>query len=530
MELGGKSLRSDGTARECQGDVSAPVPAGATQRDLQTRVHHAVLTGLSLSRTLETGDVRAARREIAEAAAKALCVQRVGIWLFNEDNSRLRCIELYDSGQPENGPGLELSSSDYPAYFEALSKDRSLAADDAQTDPRTSEFTDGYLKPLNISSMLDAPVRVGGRMVGVICHEHTGAPRRWTAEEQTFAGSMADFVALTILAGRRREAELALQQQHAFLRQVIDLNPNLIFAKDRHGRFTLVNEAAAAFYGRTVDQLLGTTDIDIHPPSEVDFFRQIDREVIDNATERFIFEEKVTDPAGNVHWLQVMKRPITDPDGNTTQLLGVAVDITERKLAQERQALMVRELDHRVKNNLFSVQALAEQTAHSAKSVEDFVRAFSGRIRSLAVAHEALAQAHWEGAELGELLRRLLEPYGNLTPKRITFTGDPVVLSPAMAPPLCMALHELATNAVKYGALSTPQGSVDIRWTLRDDRLLIEWHERGGPPVTQPHHHGFGTDLVNGVTRHQLRGDVQFQFDPAGVSCSINVPLQRPAW
>ena len=530
MEFGGKSLHGDAKAHECQGDVSAPVNETATQRDVQSRVHHAVLTALSLSRTLETGDVSAARREIAEAAAKALCVRRVGIWLFNEDNSKLRCIELHDTGHPENGPGLELSASDYPAYFAALATDRSLAADDAQHDSRTREFANSYLKPLNITSMLDAPVRVGGRLIGVICHEHTGPPRHWTADEQTFAGSMADFVALTILAARRREAELALQRQHAFLRQIIDLNPNLIFAKDRAGRFTLVNQATANFYGISVDELLGKRDADIHPPSEVDFFRRIDREVIDSATERFIFEEEVTDPAGHVHWLQMMKRPITDPDGNTTQLLGVAVDITDRKLAQEQQALMVRELDHRVKNNLFSVQALAEQTARSAKSVDEFVRAFSGRIRSMAVAHEALAQAHWEGAELSELLRRLLEPYGNAKPDRIKCVGDRVVLSPAMAPPLCMALHELATNAVKYGALSSPKGSVTIQWTAHANRLRIEWKEQDGPTVTQPNRHGFGTDLVQGVTRHQLRGDVEFHFDPHGVSCIITVPLQRRSW
>jgi PAS domain S-box-containing protein len=523
----GKSLHGDGAARECEGDASAQVESAGTERDVRTRVHNAVLTALSLSRTLETGDVGAARREIAEAAAKALSVQRVGVWMFNEDNSRLRCIELRDSGNPQNGPGLELSASDYPAYFTALAKDRSLAADDAQNDPRTGEFTQSYLKPLGITSMLDAPVRVGGRMVGVVCHEHTGPLRHWTAEEQTFAGSMADFVALTMLAARRREAELIVQQQHAFLRQIIDLNPNLIFAKDRSGRFTLVNQATADFYGTTVDALIGKADAQIHPPSEVAFFRRVDREVIDSATERFIFEEQVTDPAGHVHWLQMMKRPIVDPDGNISQLLGVAVDITDRKLAQERQALMVRELDHRVKNNLLSVQALAEQTARSVKTVDDFVKAFSGRIRSMAVAHEALAQAHWEGAELGELLRRLLEPYETAALKRIKCAGDPVVLTPAMAPPLCMVLHELATNAVKYGSLSSPSGTVDIHWRVSADRLRIHWREHDGPPVKEPQRKGFGTELVHGVTAHQLRGTADIRFHADGLQCIIDVPLQK---
>lgn len=515
-----------------QGDASVGTPSRASiDREVQLRTHNAVLTALSLSRTLETGDVAAARREIAEAAANALQVKRVGIWIFSDDNTRLRCIELHDGGGSGYGPGMELSAADYPAYFAALAKDRALAADDARTDPRTSEFRTIYLEPLGITSMLDAPVRVGGRMVGVICHEHIGPPRQWTVEEQTFAGSMADFVALTLLAGRRREAELAVQQQHAFLRQIIDLNPNLIFAKDRNGRFTLVNQATADFYGTTVEDLIGKTDADMtHRPEEVAFFRRVDREVIDSATERFISEEQVTDPKGSVHWFQMMKRPIADANGHISQVLGVAVDITERKLAQERQALMVRELDHRVKNNLFSVQALAEQTARSVKSVDEFVRAFSGRIRSMAVAHEALAQAHWEGAELGELLRRLVEPYESATPRRFTFAGESTVLSPSMAPPLCMVLHELATNAVKYGALSVPSGSVTIMWQKTAGRLRLEWREQGGPAVAEPQRRGFGMELVHGVTSHQLRGAADVQFNARGLTCVIDVPMQRRAW
>jgi PAS domain S-box-containing protein len=531
MSEGSLSDRADAL----EGQRTDLVRAGrdAMIREQQLRLQNAVLCALSRSGTLERGDLAAAAREIAEAASAALGVDRVGIWFYNADASCLECFELYQRSEGRHTAGVVLAAADFPAYFRALSEDRSLAADDARTDPRTSEFKDSYLDPLGITSMLDAPVRVGGRVIGVVCHEHVGEARQWSIDEQTFAASMGDFVALAVSAARRADAERSTARHREFLMQVIDLNPNLIFAKDRDGRFTLVNRAVAEMYGTTVEELIGRRDADFNPNAdEVAFFRRMDQQVMDTVQEMVIPEEAITDAHGRMHWLQTVKRPIIGADGNADQVLGVSVDITDRKLAEERQMLMVRELDHRVKNNLFAVMALAEQTAATAKSLADFMPAFTGRIRSMAVAHEALAHANWQGAELGDMVERLLEPYRLDNPGVVELSrpSEPVLLPPAIAPALCMMIHELATNAAKYGALSDPGGRVTLGWRPRDGRLRLEWRERGGPPVQEPASggRGFGTELIERAARHQLRGSATVYFEPEGVRCAIDVPLEPP--
>ena len=499
-----------------------------TRRDVHLRMQNSALVELSLSRTRELGTVAEAQREIVEAAARVLGVQRVGIWMFNDDFSRMSCVSLLDAGRREECSDVELNATDYPSYFAALSENRCIAVEDACNDPRTNEFRDHYLEPRGIASMLDAPVRVGGRMVGVVCHEHVGRPRCWTQDEQTFAGSIADFVSLSVLAGRRKVAEQAVEHQRAFLRQVIDLNPNLIFAKDAEGRFTLVNQATADFCNTTVEELIGKTDVSMVPiPEELEACRHTDQRVLDASVDQYNSQETLTDSRGQRHCLQTTKRPIRGPDGQL-MVLGVCVDITERVQSQERQAIMVRELDHRVKINLFAVQAIANQTAAASESLEDFLPSFSGRIHSLAVAHEVLAQAHWEGAELSQMLTRLTETYRRQNPNRFRFHGEPIVLSPSTAPSLSMILHELATNAVKYGSLSVPEGYVDVDWTRHDNWLRLEWRERGGPPVRKPMRRGFGTELVERQAAYELGGSAHVQFDdPSGVVCRIEIPINQ---
>ena len=635
---------------------------------------------------------------------------------------------------------------------------------------------------------MDAAVRVGDRAIGIVCLEHVGPMREWTVEEQAFAGSLTDFVAIAVEADERRQAvaarsdseerlaqlvdsvqaivwrgdpdtfaftfvseeaetllgysierwihepgfwfnhmhpddrrwvpqycseetrrlhnhefeyrmisgdgsivwlrdivkvivrngkvvesvgvmidvterkqaEEALERQRSFLRQVIDTNPSFVFAKDRDGRFTLVNDAIAEAYGTTIDDLIGRTDADFNTNTdEVARFRRDDLEVMDRRCEKFIPEEVVTDSAGRTRWLQTIKRPIVEADGRANQVLGVAtditrrklaeeglrgseerlrqiidlvphlifakdrdgcfllanaataeaygttveqlvghrptgagskagskaladdrdviergrtkfipedqffdasgatrilqttkipfrqlgtnepavlvvaIDVTERKVAEERQALMMRELDHRVKNNLAAVLSIAEQTAAGAPSLDDFVPTFTGRIRSLAIAHEILARTSWDGAELGEMAARLLEAYRRREEGRIELEGQPILLPATVAPPLCMIIHELASNAAKYGALSVPEGRVRLAWRVLDvddngrpgPHLELQWTERNGPPVEPPSRRGLGTELIEEMVVYQLHGRSDLRFDASGVQCALAVPV-----
>jgi GAF domain-containing protein len=170
------------------------------------------LMGLARSEKVGHGDLDEAMREITQTAARALNTERSSVWLYNPDKTAIYCLELYIRGTDQHVSDIELRAESFPRYFKALLDERFIAADDAHTDARTSEFSESYLKPLGINSMLDAPIRVGGRMVGVLCNEHVGPARRWTLEEEQFAGSVADFVALAMEAGERRQAETELRQ------------------------------------------------------------------------------------------------------------------------------------------------------------------------------------------------------------------------------------------------------------------------------------------------------------------------------
>ena len=259
--------------------------------------------------------------------------------------------------------------------------------------------------------------------------------------------------------------------------------------------------------------LLASMDATLRSPIEVEF-RTIGR---DDAVER---------------WIAAKGRGFFDEAGACVRVVGATVDITERKKAELHLRLLVNELNHRVKNSLATIQAIAGQTFHAARSLPQAQEAFSARIVALAEAHDLLTRENWEGAELSDLLGRLQALHG--APGRFSFDGPPVRLSPRMALSLSMALHELATNAVKYGALSTLNGQVRIAWSVRPKsgtatgapRLVLTWIESGGPPVSPPTRRGFGSRLIERGLAAELSGEARIDFEPEGVVCRIEAGLE----
>lgn len=192
-------------------DVIESYVSGLARAEARLRERHAVLMRLAASERLGSGALDEAMREITEAAATVLSVARSSVWLYNADHTAIQCVDIFLSAERAHESGVELFAKDYPTYFDALREERSIAAHDAHTDPRTSCFSASYLTPLGIGAMLDAPVRAGGKMIGVVCNEHLGGARTWTAEDEQFAASIADFVALALETGRRRESEEQLR-------------------------------------------------------------------------------------------------------------------------------------------------------------------------------------------------------------------------------------------------------------------------------------------------------------------------------
>jgi PAS domain S-box-containing protein len=225
-------------------------------------------------------------------------------------------------------------------------------------------------------------------------------------------------------------------------------------------------------------------------------------------------------PDGSIGWVLARGRAVYE-DGRAVRMAGISLDITERKAAEERQRLLMHELNHRVKNTLATVQSLAMQSAQGAEPAGE---AFIERLFALARVHDLLTEAAWQGASLRDVVVRTLEPYSEGGP-RFAVSGPDVRLSPNAAVTLNMAFHELATNAMKYGALSEPGGQIDISWSPHGDDVLIDWRESGGPTVDVPVHRGFGSRLIERGLARELGSEARFTFLAEGLWCHVRLPL-----
>ena len=230
---------------------------------------------------------------------------------------------------------------------------------------------------------------------------------------------------------------------------------------------------------------------------------------------------------GRPRWVQVVGRALPGPDGRPSRVVGVSLDVTESREAEERQLLLIREVDHRAKNAL-AVALSVVQLAPRDVPPEVFAGAIIGRIAAMARTHSLLADRRWEGAELRTLAEAEIAAHAG----HVRLDGPAVKLVPDAAQPVAMLLHELATNAAKHGALSAPAGSVAVRWTRDiDGDLLLHWRECGGPKLSGPPSRvGFGSRLLSSVVERQLRGHVSFDWsDPAGLTVDLRLPARHVA-
>jgi two-component system, chemotaxis family, CheB/CheR fusion protein len=225
-------------------------------------------------------------------------------------------------------------------------------------------------------------------------------------------------------------------------------------------------------------------------------------------------------------WYDVRLRPYRTVDDKIDGVVITFVDTSDRKAWEERQQLLLGELSHRIKNTLAVVQSIAHQTQRHSTSPQDFIARFDGRLRALGSAHTLLVESDWHGADLGALARDQLAPYASDNPDRVRIEGEQVILPADLATPFGLVLHELATNAAKYGALSRPGGSVNLRWsveTRNNQRMMtVSWTERGGPPVQRPAASGFGGTLIE---KSVPSATVRREFRPDGMVCKMEIPL-----
>jgi PAS domain S-box-containing protein len=326
----------------------------------------------------------------------------------------------------------------------------------------------------------------------------------------------------------RKQAELALVDRNLQLRLAEMAGLIGSYSYDTFTEIGQISSGYAAIHSLPE----GTTEITrsewlarVHP-DDIARLQLCRSEALRERREEYKVDYRIVRQDGEIRWIEsrVFIMYGSDPTGH--RLTGVNIDITERKRAEERQRILVAELDHRVKNTLATVSAVVSHTRQGSRSASDFAAALEGRLRSMAATHELLGNRWWQGVSLTELVRREVAPYAVRNNTEIS--GPEVVLRAEAGQAMAMVLHELATNAAKYGALSTKKGHVSIRWDRRlnglPSSLILEWQEIGGPPVSAPSNSNYGTSTIRDLIPYEFGGTVDLAFAPKGVLCRIQVP------
>ncbi|CAA9324474.1 Adenylate cyclase [uncultured Microcoleus sp.] len=309
--------------------------AEAVRRQGQKQLlqHNTVLVELARNKALYRGDLQVALRAITEAAAHTLQTEKAGAWLYDETRSKLQCLDQFHRSSEQHEAGAELAAADYPAYFKALEEHRTIAAEDALSDIRTREFAESYFSQACTTSTLDAPVRLGGQTVGVICIEQVETARNWTVEEQNFAASLADLVSLAIEASERERTQMALRQAEQKYRSIFENAVEGIFQTTPEGHFLSVNPALARIYGYATPEELTSNLTNIrqqtyvNPQQREKFMR-----VMEEVGEISGFESKVYRVDGSVIWISESARAVCDADGEVLYYEGSVEDISDRKV------------------------------------------------------------------------------------------------------------------------------------------------------------------------------------------------------
>ncbi|MBN9042437.1 MAG: hypothetical protein BGP05_14640 [Rhizobiales bacterium 62-47] len=318
----------------------------------------------------------------------------------------------------------------------------------------------------------------------------------------------------------RKRAELA----SARLAAIVESSDDAIISKNLDGIITSWNIGAQRLFGYSAQEVIGKSLTLLIPDDRQDEEPDILAR-IRNGERVEHFETIRRRKDGSLADISLTVSPIRNSDGHVIGASKIARDISERKAAERLNDTLLREMKHRLKNNLSTVLAIARQSFRGHGSESDDFRKFEARLLALSNGHDLITRDNWESAKLKDVVAQLLTMHGR---QRFETDGPDLRLSPKSALALRLALHELATNAAKYGALSVPTGRVFIKWSIKHDSstgLIFRWQEQNGPEVRPPSRKGFGSQLIERVLAGELQGKAQITFDPTGIVCEIDAPL-----
>jgi PAS domain S-box-containing protein len=367
-----------------------------------------------------------------------------------------------------------------------------------------------------VRALITVPLVRDGELKALL-YVHEPQPRAWKRSD---AAIVRDVAERSWAAVERARAEQSLRESEDHYRHAVELNPQVAWTSLPDGRLNRVARRWFEWTGTT--GLEGRWKDGMHPDDHAATLDEWARCL--ESGEPYDVEHRVKRRDGRFRWARSRAFPRRDAGGNIVLWYGNTEDIHERKVAEEHQRLLINELNHRVKNTLASVQAIAFQTLRGDIPLAEARARFETRLMALSSAHNLLTEENWGGASLERVAGDATEHLAGGS-ARFDVAGPPLRLAPRAALALAMALHELGTNAAKYGALSVDGGRVSISWTAEDGRLRLEWRESGGPPVEVPTRRGFGSRLIERGLEADLGGAAALHFEPSGLRCTIEASL-----
>jgi PAS domain S-box-containing protein len=381
-----------------------------------------------------------------------------------------------------------------------------------------------------IAALAFVPLMGRAGVVGKFMTYYDG-PHAFETHEVSLAIALALQVGFSVERIRAREAREAAEAESRqaqgaaqHLAAIVESSDDAIVTKDLNGVITSWNSGAERLFGYMAEEAIGKHITMLIPTSHRDEEdRIIERIRRGQRVEHYETVRQRKD--GSRIDISLSVSPIKDRQDRIVGAAKIARNISERKRTEAQVVILAREAEHRAKNILANVQAIARLSR--ADTVEGLKQSIEGRLQSLANVHRLFVQSRWAGADLHTLIKDELSPYCGLDDERASIEGPALLLSPDVAQAIVVTVHELTTNAAKYGALSVPEGRVQIAWSYAPDgRVVLRWTEAGGPPVKPPDHKGFGSRAIESMIRKQLMGEITFDWRPHGLSCEIVVPQQ----
>lgn len=449
---------------------------------------------------------------------RALDAGRAGFAEIDADRALMHIEHSWTDGSIEPLTGthpLDAFGDDLPAK---LKTGQPVMIEDSMTDPVLAPEQRAHHARIASRACMAVPVVEHGRPVAVL-FVHDRRARRWTAHHVAIAMTAAERLWQEVARAR---ADMALRDNAERHRLIFEQTDAILFSTDPAGRITACNPAAARAFGRPVAELAMRPLAELIDANSHRTLAAATTNGGDTASADVTLEHD-----GEIRHLEATASPAIDRDGRAAGFHAVARDVTERRAGEQRQQRLVNELNHRVKNTLALVQALAIQSFREDRPLGEERAVFQQRLGALAAAHDLLTRTCWAGTTLPAVAADALRGHADAA-ARVTIAGPPLTLSPKAAISFALGLHELVVNAATHGALAVPEGRVTIGWAIADGRLRFEWRESGGPVVLQPARLGAGLRMTQRALAGEFRGQVRLDFAPGGFGFILDAPMPFP--